>query len=121
MLTVAVGAWKALWSPAGRVVAVAALALIFVSSVYVAGYRAAMKESRVEAVKAERDAAIRDLRAAKDAARLAEQMADISEFEAEQARRRADEYAKELPSGTNADLTDADIKRLRDIRNRKKR
>ena len=111
----------ALASPAGKILGGAVAALLLTVAVYTAGYRAHVSVSQEAQYKAERDAAVRDLLIAQQATKVAEELADAAELDAAEARKKADDYAKRLPKGTGADLTDDDVRELQHIRERKRR
>jgi hypothetical protein len=113
--------WKALTSPLGLIIGAVVAGSIWTAAVYTGGWNARAAISREEQYKAERDAAVRDLLISQNATKTAEELADAAELDAAEARKKADDYAKKLPKGTSADLTDFDVKQLRDIRNRKRR
>lgn len=121
MLAVLGGIWGAFKTPIGRDIGVVFLALAFTAGVYAAGYHARAAVSKEATYKAERDAALRDLLISQQAAKVAEEMASSAETDAAEARKKADDYAKRLPKGTGADLTDFDVRELQRIRERKRR
>lgn len=104
-----------------RYLIAAAAAVAFVIAIYGAGYRAASKASQADELRRERDAALRDLRVAEEAAANAERLISEANRRSADARKRAEEYANQLPANGGCALTGDDLNRLRDIRNRTKR
>jgi len=107
-----------LLSPAGRIVAgFLAVAAVLVGT-YSAGWFAHAKTSKVDQLRADLAAARFDLEASKQAAELAESISNRAQAESTEARNKAEEYAKTLQKRPSCDLSDDDIKRLRNIRKR---
>ncbi|MCB5201736.1 hypothetical protein LH464_04485 [Neorhizobium sp. T786] len=102
----------------GRYITAAVLGFALCAGVYVAGYRASTKAHEVDRIKMERAAALRDLRAAEDAATNAERLMSEANRRSVEARKKAEDYAASLPASGGCALTGDDLNRLRNIRQR---
>jgi hypothetical protein len=102
--------------PTARIAAGALAGFVVCAGIYTAGYRAAATGCRAEQYKAELETARRDLVIAEQSSEDAERLASESDKVAASLQKKVEQYVQGIPANKGCALSDADIKRLRDIR-----